>query len=67
LETGPWTVAVTIAAPAAGTLSRPRMLVAAAPTTKKDIRAIMVIALVKQYSGFSVHGDFPDKCAIIKA
>jgi hypothetical protein len=44
------TAAETIAAPAAGTLSRPRMLVAAAPTTSKHVSATMVTSLVKQLS-----------------
>jgi hypothetical protein len=35
---------------AAGTLSRPRMLVAAAPTIRKQVSATMVMALVKKVS-----------------
>src|ERR1700679_410056 len=46
-ETGSWTTAEAIAGPAAGTLSRPRMLAAAAPTTRKHVSAMMVVALVK--------------------
>jgi hypothetical protein len=39
-----------IAAVAAGTLLRPRMLVAAAPATSKQVIAMMAIALVKPLS-----------------
>jgi hypothetical protein len=39
-----------IAAVAAGTLSRLRMLVAAAPATSKPVIAMMAIALVKPLS-----------------
>ena len=35
---------------ASGTLSRPRMLVAAAPTTRKQVSATIVMALVKKVS-----------------
>jgi hypothetical protein len=35
---------------AAGTLSRPRMLVAAAPAMRKQVSAMMVMTLVKQFS-----------------
>jgi hypothetical protein len=38
-----------IRSPATGTLSRPRMLVAAAPTTRKQVMAMMLIILVKQF------------------
>jgi hypothetical protein len=39
-----------ICAPAAGTLSRPRMLVAATPTTRKHVSAIMVTIRVNRFS-----------------
>jgi hypothetical protein len=53
---------------AAGTLSRLRMLVAAAPTTSKQVRAMMVIILVKPFPMFCrdpVH--FAENWALIKA
>jgi hypothetical protein len=53
---------------AAGTLSRLRMLVAAAPTTSKQVRAMMVIILVKPFPMFRrdpVH--FAENWALIKA
>src|ERR1035437_1440262 len=49
-ETGPLTTDEAISDRAAGTLSRPRMLAAAAPTTRKQVSAMMVNALVKQLS-----------------
>jgi len=55
--------------PAIGTLSRARMLAAAAPTTSRHVIAIIVIALVKQFSvsqGAS-HNQFPENWVIIKA
>jgi hypothetical protein len=36
--------------PAGGTLLRPRMLVAAAPTTRRQISAMIIIARVKPFS-----------------
>jgi hypothetical protein len=50
-------------APAAiGTLSRERMLAAAAPTTSRHASATMVIALVKQFSVLkgANHNQFPE-------
>ena len=49
-ETGLLTMVEVISNRAAGTLSRPRMLVAAAPATRKQVSAMMVMALVKQFS-----------------
>ena len=51
-ETGPSATAeaIAIAGPADGTLARPRMLAAAAPTTSKHVSAMMVMALVKPFS-----------------
>jgi hypothetical protein len=36
---------------AAGTLSRPRMLAAATPASRKQVSAMQVITLVKPFSG----------------
>jgi hypothetical protein len=45
------TVAAAVkSARAAGTLSRPRMLMAAAPATSKQASAMMVTTLVKKFS-----------------
>jgi hypothetical protein len=67
-ETGFCATCKAIADPAAGTLSRPRMLVAAAPTTSKHVSAMIVMARVKQ---FSVSVDEPRSLcpnwALIKA
>jgi len=52
-DTGAWAATAEAAASwgdAAGTLSRPRMAVAAAPATRKQISATMVIVLVKKVS-----------------
>ena len=68
-ETGLLTMAEAISRRAAGTLSRPRMLVAAAPTTRKQVSAMMVMALVKQLS-VSVNEPrplCPENWALIKA
>jgi len=44
------------------------MLVAAAPTTRKHVSAMMVIALGKPYAlPFHEHDHFPDNWALIKA
>src|SRR6202166_3098618 len=48
LATGLLTTGEAISTRAAGTLSRPRMLVAAAPATRKQVSAMMVMALVQQ-------------------
>jgi hypothetical protein len=53
---------------AAGKLPRPRMPVAAAPTTRKQVSAMMVIALVKQFSvSFRTTRHIAENWAIIKA
>ena len=49
-ETGPSTATEAMAGPADGTLGRPRMLAAAAPTTRRHVSAMMVMALVKPLS-----------------
>ena len=49
-ETGLLTGAEAMSARAAGTLSRPRMLMAAAPATRTQVSAMMVTTLVKQFS-----------------
>jgi hypothetical protein len=69
LETNPCgTAGATIAAPAAGTLSRPKIAAAAAPTIRKQVRATMVIAFDKQLSSFcGASRYFPDNQAGIKA
>jgi hypothetical protein len=46
-ETAVWAAGKVISDRAIGTLSRPRMLVAAAPTTRKQVMAMMVITFVK--------------------
>ncbi len=48
--TGLLTTGKAISARAAGTLSRPRMLVAAAPTTRRQISAMRVMTFVKPFS-----------------
>ena len=48
--TGLLTIGEAISARADGTLSRPRMLAAAAPTTSKQVSAMMVMAFVKLLS-----------------
>ena len=51
LETGPWgSDAAAISSRAPGTLLRPRMLVAAAPTMRKQVSAMIVMARVTQFS-----------------
>jgi hypothetical protein len=47
-----WTVGEAASDRAAGTPSRPRMLMAAAPTTRKQVSAIRVVARVNQLSVF---------------
>jgi hypothetical protein len=63
--TGPLPTAAAISGRAAGTLSRPRMLAAAAPTTSKQVSAINATALVKRFSVRSTNqGHLPDKSGI---
>ncbi len=64
--TGLVTTGGAISSRAAGTLSRPRVLVAAAPTMRKQVIAMMVMAFVKQLSA-SFDGHLPENWAIIKA
>ena len=53
---------------APGTLSRPRMLVAAAPTTRKQVSAMIVITRVKQLSvSLADPITFPTNWELIKA
>jgi hypothetical protein len=66
--TGFWPTVSAVSGRAAGTLSRPRMLVAAAPTTRKQVMAMMVMILVKPFPDCirdPVH--FPENWALIKA
>ena len=68
-ETGPWASdAAASSSRAPGTLSRPRMLVAAAPTTRKQVSAMIVVIRVKQLSVSPGDQDhFHDNWELIKA
>src|SRR3984893_10721975 len=48
--TGLLMIASSVATPASGTLSRPRILMTAAPATKRQVIAMIVMAFVKQCS-----------------
>src|SRR5258708_8892142 len=64
--TGLVTTGGAISSLAARTLSRPRMLVAAAPTMRKQVIAMMAMAFVQHLSAFFL-GHLPENWAIIKA
>ena len=66
--TGPLTAAEAISARAAGTLSRPRIVLTAAPATSKQVSAIRAMALVKLVSFRTVNDNhFADNWELIKA
>jgi hypothetical protein len=68
LATGLVTTAEASSDPAAGTLSRPRMLVAATPTTSRHVKARIVKVRVKQVSAsIDDHGHIAENWALIMA
>jgi predicted alpha/beta-fold hydrolase len=59
LATGLLTTGADSSNRAAGTLSRPKMLAAVAPTIRKQVSAMMVMAFVKQLSTSPGHSLSP--------